>query len=339
VTDSVGVALLGTAHTTHAWSYARAVSAASTTRLVGVYEPTADWAASVCTDFDVPRCDDAAELVARSDVDAVVVCSPTVEHRSLVELAAQHGKHVLCEKPVATTVEDAEAMVQACVAADVQLHVAFVSRFLPLVQQAKAAVAAGELGQLIGLVGGNRGRPPLPPTYPGWITSREAAGGGALIDHSVHVTDAMRFISGLEVATVSAEVGTQMWDCGVDDLALLTLVFDSGAVGSVDPSWSVPEGNPWDYDFYLRLVGTGGSFDLDDLAESVQLVSPKWGGGLRLAGFAEDADQAMIDAFAASIVAGEVVEPSASGVDGLRALEIALAGYASAEQGQPVRLD
>jgi predicted dehydrogenase len=194
------------------------------------------------------------------------------------------------------------------------------------------------LGELIGLVGGNRGRPPLPPGYPSWITTTEAAGGGALIDHSVHVTDAMRFVSGLEVSRVSAEAGAQLWGLEVDDLALLSLVFAGGAVGSVDPSWSVPEGNPWDYDFSLRLVGTAGSFDLDDLAESVHVVSPKWGGGHRLAGFAVDADRAMIDAFAASVVAGEVIGPCATGTDGLRALEVALAGYASAEQGQPVRL-
>ena len=77
-----------------------------------------------------------------------------------------------------------------------------------------------------GMVGGNRGRPPLPPAYPAWITDPVAAGGGALIDHSVHVTDVMRHVSGLEVTEVSAEAGSLLWDCGVDDVAVLTLRFD-----------------------------------------------------------------------------------------------------------------
>jgi predicted dehydrogenase len=82
--------------------------------------------------------------------------------------------------------------------------------------------------------------------------------------------------------------------------------------------------------------------DLDDLAESVRVVSGRMAAGLRLAGFAEDPEAAMIEAFSASVREGRPVEPSASGEDGLRALEIALAGYASASDGarfvEPVRV-
>jgi predicted dehydrogenase len=104
-------------------------------------------------------------------------------------------------------------------------------------------------------------------------------------------------------------------------------------VASLDPSWSVPANNPWDYDFFLRLVGSGGSVDLDDLAESVQIVSGGTGDGLRRASFAEDPDAAMIEQFCASVRAGRMLQPCASGEDGLRALEVALAGYASAGDG------
>jgi predicted dehydrogenase len=273
-------------------------------------------------------------------VEAVVVCSANAEHRGHVELAAAHGRHVLCEKPIATTLTDAIAMVAACDAGGVQLHVAFVSRFLPHVARARVAVRDGRLGELVGMVGGNRGRPPLPPTYPGWITDPVQAGGGALIDHSVHVTDVMRHISGLEVTEVSAEAGSLLWDCGVDDVAVVSLRFASGAVGSVDPSWSVPADNPWDYDFYLRLVGTEGSLDLTDSAEALRLVSTRDGGprGMRFASFAEDADRAMVEGFLASVRAGTRLEPCASGDDGVRALEIALAGYQSSATGQVVPL-
>jgi predicted dehydrogenase len=336
----VGVAILGAAHMTHAWAYARALTASPNARVVGIHDVEPEHTRWVHQDFGVPLVTEAEALVADPDVEAVVVCSANAEHRGNVELAAAHGRHVLCEKPIATTIEDAHAAVAVCDAAGVQLHVAFVSRFLPLVARAREAVRDGRLGALVGMVGGNRGRPPLSPAYPGWIVDPVLAGGGALIDHSVHVTDVMRHVSGLEVAEVSAEVGTLLWDCGVDDVAVMSLRFDSGAVGSVDPSWSVPADNPWDYDFYLRLVGTEGSLDVTDSAEALRLVSAGEGRpvGLRFASFADDADRAMIEGFLASVRAGTVLDPCATGTDGLRALEIALAGYQSSAAGQVVRL-
>ena len=182
--------------------------------------------------FDAPIVQSADELVASAGLEAVVVCSATAAHRQLTELAAGAGLHVLSEKPIATTLADGQAMVDACAGAGVQLHVAFSTRFYPMVQQVRAAIRDGVLGEIVGLVGGNRGRPPLPPDYPSWITDPAEAGGGALIDHSVHVTDVMRHVSGLEVADVGAEVDSMFWGAGVDDMAILSLRFAGGAIGS-----------------------------------------------------------------------------------------------------------
>jgi predicted dehydrogenase len=335
---AVRVGLLGAAHTGHAWAYSRALLELPGVEYVGVHDSDREHTRWIRRDFGVRRVADARELL--DQVDAVLVCGANADHRAQVELAAGHGTHVLCEKPLATTLDDAQAMLTACATAGVQLHVAFVSRFLPMVARARAAVRDGRLGELVGLVGGNRGRPPLPPSYPPWISDPLAAGGGALIDHSVHVTDAMRHISGLEVSAVSAEVGELFWGAGVDDAAILSLRFQNGAVGTVDPSWSIPADHPWDYDFFLRLVGTEGSLDLTDAAESLRVVSTRDGAprGLRYASFAEDADRAMLEAFLASVRRGGVQEPCATGEDGLRALEIALAGYRSAEHGDVVTL-
>ncbi len=324
------VAVVGCAHRPHAWSYARALSASSSARLLAVYDPDPELGHSVADDFAAPWTGDLDALLGSEELDAVVVCSPTVEHRGHVEAAAAAGCAILVEKPLATTVEDGRAMVEACHDAGVQLHTAFVSRFLPHVRTAKEALDSGALGEVVGLRAGNRGRPPLPPDYPAWITDAEQAGGGALIDHSVHLTDLVRHLTGHEVTRVAAETGSLLWGVGVEDCALLSLVLDSGAVASLDPSWSVPANNPWDYDFFLRLTGTTGSIDLDDLSESVQIVSPVTGDGVRLVGFGDDPDAAMIEAFCASVREGRVLEPGASGEDGLRALEVALAGYASA---------
>ena len=333
MSEQLGVALLGCAHRPHAWSYARALAGSAEARLVAVHDPDPVLGHSVADDFRAPFVVDAEALLSSGDVDAVVVCSPTSEHRASVELAASHGVHVLCEKPIATTTEDAEAMLATTERAGVQLHVAFVCRFLPHVRRIKAALDQQQLGEVVGLRAGNRGRPPMPPNYPAWITTPEQSGGGALIDHSVHLTDLLRHLLGQDVVEVAAETGSLLWEAGVEDCALLSLHFGGGAVASIDPSWSVPAGNPWDYDFFLRLVGTQGSVDVDDLAESVRLVSPRAGDGLRLVGFAEDPDVAMVEAFVRSVRDGVVHEPCATGLDGLRALEVALAGYVSAADG------
>jgi predicted dehydrogenase len=338
MTSPVGVALLGCAHTTHAWSYARALTASPHARLVGVFDEVPALAEPIVHDFGTGYWSDAAELAESPDVSAVVVCSATMQHRKLVDLAAHRGLPVLCEKPIATTLDDAEAMVAACSKAGVQLQMAFVTRFLPLVRQAGAALQEGELGDLVAMVGANRGRPPLPPRYPEWITTPSMSGGGALMDHSVHLTDVMRHLSGQEVVKVAAEADSLLWSAGIDDVALMSLEFERGMVASVDPSWSVPADSPWDYDFSLRILGTRGSLVIDDLAGSLHLVSRRSPGGLRLVPFGVDVDAVMLEAFLESVRAGEAIPPVADGEDGLRALEVALAGYAAAKAHSPVTL-
>lgn len=325
----IEVVLLGVEHAPHALSYAGALGRARAGRLVGVHDPSVELGGPLAADLAVPFDDDAAALLEHTRPAAAIVCSATHRHRELVELAAAHGVHVLSEKPLATGRADAEAMVATCRAGGVQLHTAFVSRFYPAVLEARDIVARGELGRLKGMVGGNRGRPPLPPRYPTWITDTAAAGGGALIDHSVHVIDAMRFVSGLEATSVLAETGTLFGDVDVEDSALMSVVFDGDVPASVDPSWSVTSSSAWDYDFYLRLLGTEGSLTIATTREAVQ-VSGRLGARTHaLARFEPDIDQTMVEAFLHSVSVGRVLDPCATGEDGLRSVEVACAAYES----------
>ena len=329
------VAILGVAHTPHAMSYTRCLAEREDVELVGVYDSDAALGGRVADRFGIPYTANLDQLLG-GELAAAVVCSKTIEHRAIVEQTAGAGVHVLCEKPLATTLADGRAMIDACNAAGVQLHAAFVCRFYPVVQQVRAAVAAGAIGDVIGIVGGNRGIAPLPPSYPSWITDKVEAGGGALIDHSVHVTDAIRHVIGREVVSVNAEIDDRFWKAGVDDLAILSLVLDGGAIASVDPSWSVPSSNPWHYDFFLRVLGTRGALDIDDTKESVRFVDAA---GLHLVTFGVDIDRLMVDAFLDSVRRGAMIDPCADGEDGYRALEIALAGYEAAASADTVRLD
>ena len=337
----IRVAILSFAHPGHAASYTQALTQLDGAAVVAIYDDDPERGRRYADHFGVPDVYDAPEpLLARPDVDAVVVCSANDEHARLVIAAAEAGKHVLCEKPIATTIADAQAMIAACRVAGVQLHIAFVSRFYPMVQTARQMIEAGDIGPIIGIVGGNRGRPPLPPAYPAWITDPAHSGGGAVLDHSVHVTDAMRFLVGAEVESVYAETGTLYnEELAVDDCGLLLLKFTNGIAASVDPSWSIPDANPFHYDFYVRVLGSEGMINLDDTKQAIRLASDAVERrGARWEQFGVNVDAAMVAHFVHCVRTGEELAPRASGEDGLRALEIALAAYESARTGQPVLL-
>lgn len=330
----IDVVLLGCGHLPHARSYAGALMRGRGSRVTGVYDPSVELARPLAEEHGVRFDIDPERLLDRLHPTAVVVCSATDRHRELVELAASRGLHVLCEKPLATTVADAEAMVATCQRYGVQLHTAFVSRFYPSLRHARDVVARGELGRVRGLVGGNRGRPPLHPHYPSWITEPGPAGGGALIDHSVHVLDAMRFVTGLDAREVLAETGNLFTETEVEDSALVSVVFDGDVPASIDPSWSVTPESPWDYDFYLRVLGTEGSLSIATGRESLAVSGQHDGRTHQHVPFEPDIDQAMVAAFVHSIREGRVLDPCATGEDGLRAVEVACAAYASVNQQQ-----
>jgi predicted dehydrogenase len=107
----------------------------------------------------------------------------------------------------------------------------------------------------------------------------------------------------------------------------------------VDPSWSIQPHNPYDYDFYLRILGTEGWLSLDDTRQALSVVSEvATDRGMYLEPFGVDIDRKMVRHFVECIRQGKAAPPFASGEDGLRALEIALAAYRSAQRGQPVTL-
>lgn len=337
---TIRIAILSFAHTAHAVSYSSAISQMQGVSLAGIYAEDPQAGRKYAAQFQAPFFDDLDDLLGIEEIDAVIVTSPTSRHRELVTAAARAGKHVLCEKPVATTLPDARAMITACREAGVLLQIPFVCRFYPMVLKAKQLVQEGEIGRVIGAVGGNRGVPPLPPTYPDWILDPLQAGGGALLDHSVHVTDTLRFILEEEACSVFAQkgdfrsLGLQVEDCG-----LLSLEFGSGIIATVDPSWSIPLNNPYHYDFYLRILGEKGTLQLDDTRQALTVVSDRTAEpGVTAVPFGVDVDAEMVRHFVRCVRAGENLPPAASGEDGLRALEIALAAYESIRLGQPVQL-
>ena len=277
------------------------------------------------------------EALLEAGLDAVIVCSENAHHREHVERAAAHGVHVLCEKPIATTLEDAEAMARACERAGVRFMTAFPMRFDASVRAVREALQQGELGALRAVSGINHSE--IPKAHRAWFADRALAGGGAVMDHTVHLTDLLRWYTGTEVRQVFAEVGNPFYpdEVDVDTAGLATLTFENGVFASVDCSWSRPTSYPrWGH-LKMELFGERGALRVDAFAQTLTAYSrhlprnPSW------LGWSADPNQAMIEAFLASIEAGR--EPPVTWRDGYEALRVALACYASADAGQPVTLE
>ena len=314
----------------HAGSYAHSIAAREDTELVGIADEVPERARQMAKRYETRAFETYEALLSEADIDAVVVCSENVKHRSLVEMAARAGKHVLCEKPLATSIEDGTAMIAACREAGVQLMTAFPCRYSPVMQRMKAAVDSGSAGKILAFRGTNRGRNPG-----GWFIDKKLSGGGAMIDHTVHVTDLMRWLLQDEVKDVYAEISNGISHEEFDDVAFLTMSFRQGAFGTLDASWSRPKSFPTWGDVTLELVMEKGTLAMDMFAQNLVLYSDatnsvswhNWGGNM---------DDGLVGAFAAAIAEGAPVP--ITGEDGLRAAEVALAAYRSAEQHEPVSL-
>jgi predicted dehydrogenase len=278
---------------------------------------------------------DSYDALLAAGVDGVVVCSETTHHRELVELAARQRAHVLCEKPLAATAEDARAMVTTCDEAGVTLMTAFPMRFSPPVTQVRDMVHAGALGTVYACNGANQGE--LPMRHRAWFVDPAMSGGGAIIDHTVHVADLLRWYLDQEVVEVYA-VTNRLFHADTVDVetgGLVMLTFADGVFATIDCSWSRPDSYPTWGGLRFELVGEHGVVAVDAFRQRLDIYSDV-GPPLRWPGWGSDANQAMIDEFCAAVREGRA--PAVTGVDGLRATEIVAAAYDSARSGQPVRL-
>jgi len=326
----IRIGILNTAHG-HAQSYAACLRAIAGVELVGVADNDAErghaFAARFGTHFY-----DTDEALLGEHLDGVVICSANVHHRRLTELAASHTRNILCEKPIATTVADAEAMIESCASTGARLQIAFPVRFAAPVIQLRALLQSGALGQIYGIKATNHGQMPG-----GWFVDPALAGGGAVIDHTVHVIDLLRWFFDAEVSEVYAEVGAGLLHdgLGIDDAGLLSFTLSNGAYGTLDTSWSRPTAFPTWGDVTIEVVAERGWARLDAFKQQLAVYSNR-ASKAQWVGWGGDMDLGLMRDFVAMIVEGRA--PSITGRDGLKALEVALAAYRSAASGEPVQL-
>lgn len=327
------IGILSFAHL-HAEAYLQNVRAVPGVEMIGLADEDPQRGERYARQFNA-RLFDSYEALLAAKPDGVIICSENNKHRPLVELAAAARVNVLCEKPLATRIEDAQAIMAACRRAGVKLMTAFPMRFsVPLVQ-IKAQLDAGDLGPVYCFNATNQGE--LPKKHRAWFVDKELAGGGAVMDHLVHLTDIMRWYLGSEVVEVYAQTNRILHaeQVDVETGGLLMLTFANGVFATVDCSWSKPPYYPTWGGLTFELVTGRGAVLVDAFRQNLtvyrhDLQRPMW------AYWGSDMNQAMVDEFVAAI--REEREPRVTGLDGYRAVEVALAAYESAASGQPVRL-
>lgn len=330
---NVKVGMVSFAHI-HAYEYAPILGSLDSADLIGVTDDDARRGREAAERFGVRFFEDQGELFEAAD--AVVVCSETANHRRDVAAALTGGAHVLCEKPISTGVEDAKAMIQASRESGRQLRIAFPVRYLPAVRRAREIIDSGALGRILAATGANPGQNPG-----GWFIDAEMSGGGAVMDHTVHVADALRWMLGAEVESVYAEVGSLFGAEEIDDAGILTLelaggTIADGAFATIDPSWSRGAGYPTWGDVTFRIAGTAGVLNVDGFADRLTTFDHERG-NTAWSYTGEDMNALMMEDFLRGVAEGS--PRGASGEDGLRALEVVLAAYRSGEAHEPVSLE
>lgn len=228
--------------------------------IVATADIVGERAKKLAEDFSIAHTfTDYRDLLARPDIEAVSVCVPNHLHKEVTIAALQAGKHVLCEKPMAMTVQEAKDMLQASQKAGKILMLGFNNRFRSDVQRLKKAIDRGELGEIYYAKTGYIRRRGTPF---GWFTVKEESGGGPVIDLGVHVIDMTRYLMGnpKPVSVMAATyqkfghytlMDTDAWcssdvkegrrsgeEFDVEDLATALIRFDNGATIVVEASWA-----------------------------------------------------------------------------------------------------
>lgn len=241
--------------------FVRAVAGLPEASVAAVASRHAENSADFARRWSVPNSyGDWNELLLQSDVDAVYIATPPASHKVIAVAAAEHGKHVLVEKPIASTLDDADHIIDACREAQVTLAGVFPHRFLPAAARIREVVRGGSLGELVAVV--CEGRFWRDPSYyqnAGWRATWAEEGGAALTSQLIHTLDLLTWIAG-DVSSVIGYCDTRVHNIETEDTVAAAFRFRSGAIGSFIGGTSFFPGYARRVDFHCRS-GTVGLID------------------------------------------------------------------------------
>lgn len=329
---NIGLIGAGRIGRVHAESLAYRVPGA---QVIAVTDFNQERAVQCAADFQIPQVvPDVPALLALADVDAVAICSSTDTHAEFITQAAQAGKHIFCEKPIALDLASIDAALAVVEQAGVKLQVGFNRRFDPNFKQAREMVAAGKIGtpHMVRITSRDPGPPPL---------DYIKVSGGMFIDMTIHDFDMARYLIDSEVEEIYALgavlVDPEIGAAGDVDTAIITLRFANGAIGTIDNSRKAVYG----YDQRVEVFGSAGNIAVSNNTPHRAVLSDADGvhGALPLHFFLErymDAYVAEMEAFIQAIAQDTPVP--ATGNDGRIPVVMGLAAWKSHRENRPVKL-
>jgi inositol 2-dehydrogenase len=303
-------------------------------RLNGIVDVDRARAQAIAAELQIDWWSDSTdELVARDDIDAVVISSPPKFHAAAIESAAAAGKHIFCEKPLALTLDDADAALEAVDRAGVILQIGHMRRYDPPYVEAKKRIDAGEIGDIVIFKSTGRDQE-TPPSAAAQI----AFNGTLFHDSSSHDFDLARWLTGDEVTEVHAFTAAiaipEMRRFGGFDSGVVNLQFARGAIGNVESFLDAQYG----YDVRTEVVGTKGTIQVGALRKTPLVIMTRSGSTHDitthwLSRFAEAYRLELMD-FINTVRTGSA--PRVSGYDGRQSLAIAVAAVESQRERRPV---
>ncbi|WDF52076.1 Gfo/Idh/MocA family oxidoreductase [Paenibacillus sp. KACC 21273] len=310
--------------------------------LVAFADPIIERTEGYAKRFDAKAYSDYKELLAAGGFDAVSVCTPNIFHAEMSIAAANAGAHVLVEKPMAVSEEEAQAMIDAAKKNNVYLMVGHNQRLMPPHVKAKEVLQTGKLGRVLTFrTAFSHGGPEFWSIdgKESWFFRKNEAIMGAMGDLGVHKSDMIRWLLDDEVVDVSAFIGTlDKKDTDVDDNAICLLRMKSGAIGTLVASWTAYRGE--DNGTYLwcengiMKIGT----DPDDqvIVELRDGTVEKYRVGAISTNEKQEVS-GVVDAFIESIVTN--TPPSISGEEGKKSLSVILSAFQSQADNKTISLD
>jgi myo-inositol 2-dehydrogenase / D-chiro-inositol 1-dehydrogenase len=327
----VGVIGVGVMGAYHAQSLAWRIPDA---RLVGLADPQPGLAERHAAALGCPWTLDYQELLANPSLEAVVVATPARYHAAAIVAAAQAGKAVFCEKPIAHALADADRAIQATRTARVPFQIGFQRRFDRAFARARRMVATGELGSIQLLRSVTRD--------PSLSEPERVSPGAVFLETLIHDFDVLRFLAGgaepVEVFAMADALVLPDWkQRGLLDTAVVTLRYDSGAFGTADASFQAVYG----YDVRAEVFGSEGMASVGE-SSPINLVHHNRSGSTQarphwFVDLFGEAYTAELAHFVAT-VRGRAA-PDSTGEDGRAALVLALAALRSNVSGRPVRIE
>lgn len=278
---------------------------------------------------------DSSKIMEDEDIDAVLICSSTDTHSSLIIEAARAGKHIFCEKPIDFDLAKIREALKEVEKAGVKLQVGFQRRFDPSFRKAYELIGQGKIGDIHLIKITSRDPQPPPLEY-------IKVSGGLFLDMTIHDFDMARYLSRSEVTEVYALGGVlvdeAIGEVGDIDTAIVTLKFASGALGVIDNS----RRSVYGYDQRVEVFGSQGCIMVgnDTLTHTVLSTAEGFLSDRLQHFFMERYSQAYIEeikAFVESILQDK--EPPVTGIDGLAPVLIGLAAKRSLAEGRPVPIE